>query len=186
MASSQVRPFSLVHPEWELLRLSLRLRQPSEAGLGGVWAEARQGIMQSSARDRIATLLMWAKSEQLCLSRKPWNVFLSHNSGEDARFQDIKGPRTVPGAAEIQLSRIPCFNSQTRNAARINLFVRAIVPIPGSPGSPDSASISRGIFRFGRRLGTTSEGRPPNVALSAGGFSLQLGWFMISKRPGRP
>lgn len=33
--------------------------EPSAAGIGGVWAKARQGIRPSSARDRIATLLMW-------------------------------------------------------------------------------------------------------------------------------
>src|SRR6478735_3516883 len=33
--------------------------EPSTAGIGGVWAKARQGIRPSSARDRIATLLMW-------------------------------------------------------------------------------------------------------------------------------
>ena len=115
-----------------------------------------------------------AKSEQP--SRKPWNILLSHDSDENAKFQNAKGlPGTVPGEGENHLSRIPCFNSQTRNAARINRFVRAIVPIPGSQGSPDSASISRGIFRFGRRLGATSEGRRPNVAISIGGFSLHVG-----------
>ena len=107
-----------------------------------------------------------------------------------AKTPDLNPSRTSqgcsPGARGNQLSRIPFFNSQTRSAARINLFVRAIVPIPGRPGSPDSASISRGIFRFGRRLGATSEGRRPNVAISAGGFSLQVDLFMISKRPGRP
>src|SRR5262245_38915232 len=100
----------------------------------------------------------------MCLSRKPSNVLLSHDSAENAKFQHIKEvPGTVPPERGNQLSRIPCFNSQTRNAARINLFVRAIVPTPGSPGSSDSASISRGIFRFGRRLGVTSDGRRPNV-----------------------
>ena len=33
--------------------------EPSAAGIDGVWAKARQGIRPSSARDRIATLLMW-------------------------------------------------------------------------------------------------------------------------------
>jgi len=33
--------------------------EPSAAGIGGVWAKARQDIRPSSARDRIATLLMW-------------------------------------------------------------------------------------------------------------------------------
>jgi hypothetical protein len=90
----------------------------------------------------------------------------------------------LPPEHENQLSRMPCFNSQTRNAARINRFVRAIVPIPGNPGSPDSALVSRRLFRFDHRLGATSEERRPNVAISTGGFSLQVGCFIINWRPG--
>ena len=149
--------------------------EPSAAGIDGVWAKARQGIRPSSARDRIATLLTWrslnncARVGSLGTSYFRTGVAKTPDFNPSRRSQDCS-----PGARGNQLSRIPCFNSQTRNAARINLFVRAIVPIPGRPGSPDSASISRGIFRFGRRLGATSEGRRPNVAISAGGFSLQV------------
>ncbi len=150
--------------------------EPSAAGIGGVWAKAKQGIRPSSARDRIATLLMW-RSLNNCAP--VGSLGTSYFRTTVAKTPDFKIPRRLPGTVPRergnQLSRIPCFNSQTRNAARINLFVRAIVPIPGSPGSPDSASISRGLFRFGRRLGATSEDRRPNVAISAGGFSLQVG-----------
>ena len=148
--------------------------EPSAAGIGGVWAKARQGIRPSSARDRIATLLMWRSLNNCAPSRKPWNVLLSHDSGENAIFQNIKEvPGTVPRSAEISFRGYRASTPRLGNAARINLFVRAIVPIPGSPGSPDSASISRGLFRFVRRLGATSEDRRSNVAISAGGFSLK-------------
>lgn len=160
--------------------------EPSGSGIDGFWAKARQGIRPSSARDRIATLLIGRSLNNCALVGSLGTSSFRTTVAKTPDFNTLKVRALSPAMAEIQLSRIPCFNSQTRNAARINLFVRAIVPIPGSPGSPENASISRGIFRFGRRLGTTSEGRRPNVALSAGGFSLQLGWFMISKRPGRP
>jgi hypothetical protein len=77
------------------------------------------------------------------------------------------GSRKNPGLSlerESQLSRIPFFNSQTRNAARINLFVRAIVPIPGSRGSSDDATISRRAFGGERRFGSIFGGRGRNVA----------------------
>ena len=149
--------------------------EPSAAGIGGVWAKARQGIRPSSARDRIATLLMWRSLNNCALVGSLGTSYFRTTVAKTPVPKCQGAPRDCPRERENQLSRIPCFNSQTRNAARINRFVRAIVPIPGSPGSPDSASISRRLFRFGRRLGATSEDRRPNVAISAGGFSLQVG-----------
>jgi len=126
-----------------------------------------------------------AKSEQSCPRRNPWSVVHSHDKSENGKFQNARSTLPSCPRAPNHFSRIPCFNSQTRNAARINRFVRAIVPIPGSTGSSDSASISRKLFRFGRRLGATSEDLPPKVTVS-GGFLLPVRWFMINHAPGGP
>ena len=72
-----------------------------------------------------------------------------------------------------QLSRIPFFNSQTRKAARINLFVRAIVPIPGIRGSLGGGSISRWILCCDRRLGAILGERGRVGTKSTGAFSLE-------------
>jgi hypothetical protein len=149
--------------------------EPFATGIGGVWAKAKQGIRPSSARDRIATLLMWRSLNNYAPVGSLGMAYFRTTVAKTPSPKCQGAPWTVPRERENQLSRIPCFNSQTRNAARINRFVRAIVPIPGNPGSPDSGSISRRRFRFGRRLGATSEDRRPNVAISAGGFSLQVG-----------
>jgi hypothetical protein len=47
---------------------------------------------------------------------------------------------------------MPRFNSQTRRAARISRFVRAIVPTPGSDNSSGTASIVDSRKRLPRRL----------------------------------
>jgi hypothetical protein len=54
---------------------------------------------------------------------------------------------------------MPRFSSQTRTAARINLLVRAIVPIPGNRASIGDASISGGFLRFGPRFDAAWAGR---------------------------
>ena len=149
--------------------------EPSAAGIGGVWAKARQGIRPSSARDRIATLLMWRSLNKRALAG---SLGMSYFRTTVAKTPSSKipwpSPACPPGARKstfadtlLQLPDAQCRQDQPFRAChRSN---------SGSPGSSDSPSISRGVFRFGCRLGATSEGRRQNVAISAGGFSLQVG-----------
>ena len=100
MGSSQVHPFSLVHPEWELSRLSLRLRRGHpQQGLMVFGPRWDRGVRPSSARDRIATLLMWPS-----LNNPVGSLGTPYFRTTVAKRQISThkgGPGTVPGCAEI-------------------------------------------------------------------------------------
>ncbi len=74
---------------------------------------------------------------------------------------------------------MPRFNSHTRRAARINRFVRAIVPTPGKGRSSVEESKCDARERFTRRFGLRLRGTGRNDSRSGNVLSNDVDEFMI-------
>ena len=73
--------------------------EPSAAGIGGVWAKARQGIRPSSARDRIATLLMWRSLNNCAQSEALERAYFRTTVAKTPYFKTSRrSPELSPGA----------------------------------------------------------------------------------------
>jgi len=74
---------------------------------------------------------------------------------------------------------MPRFNSHTRRAARINRFVRAIVPTPGNGRSSVEKSKSDARERFTRPFGLRLRGTGRNASRSGNMLSKDVDEFMF-------